>query len=107
MMSLGVMSAKFLYFTGQYYWRKPLYGVVAPDYPRHVTAANSVFRNLPVTSIDDGVFTASGGIYVNYVISGDVVYEIDVRNAAVRLVLFICVVTSLCIRGVRSTFNVI
>ena len=43
-----------------------------------------MFRNLPVTSIDDGVFTASGGIYVNYVISGDVVYEIDVRNAAVR-----------------------
>ena len=104
MMSLGNQLAKFLYFTGQYYWRKPLYGVVAPDYPRHVTAANSVFRNLPVTSIDDGVFTASGGIYVNYVISGDVVYEIDVRNAAVRLVLLICVVTA---QMVRSTISVI
>ena len=74
-----------LYFTGENYWMKPLYGVTAPEYPRHLLHSDSPFRDLPVTSFDDAVFTSAAGNYVNYIFSGNEVFEIDVRTGAVSL----------------------
>ena len=75
--------------TGGEYWRFR-HGQTTPSalYPRNLTAANSPFRNLPISYIDDAVLAKNGlGNYFTYVIHDDILYKLTVEDAHVSYIL--------------------